>query len=112
MRRARARLIDHSLCVSVSFGENFLVTLLRFRKLLANPFRVQLSFLDLPPAIFENGENRFVGKSTKQKSHDAKTGHLREEQLPIPAECFGGIAQHLGKTSGGGSSGKRDCHGE
>src|SRR5207248_6782326 len=110
MRRALARVINHPLRIGIRLGHNFLITLLRFREFFANLLGIELSLFNLSPAIFENSENRLVGKAAQQERNDAKADHLREKELPIPAESFGRIAKHLAKTLGSSRSGDDDIH--
>src|SRR5207244_3940892 len=110
MRCALTRLVNHLLRVSVRFSNNFLIPLLGLRELFPDLLRVELTFFNFPTPIFKHGEDRLVGKAAQQERNDAKADHLREKELPIPAESLGRIANHIAKTLGSSRSGDDDIH--
>ena len=79
MRAALPRLVDHSLRVGVGFADDFLITLLRFSEFFPDFLGVELAFLNLSTAIFQDGEDRLVGELAQQNRNDRKTDHLREK---------------------------------
>src|ERR1700730_1346577 len=101
MRCAFARFIDHFLRVSVRLRNNLLVTLLRFGQFFPDLLGIELALFNLSPPIFKNGEDRLVSEPTQQKCDNAEANDLRQEELPIPAECLGGSAQHVSHAAAG-----------
>src|SRR5437764_14297585 len=104
MRSAFSRFIDHFLRVCIGLRHNFLVTLLSFSELLFDFLGIKLAFLDLAPALLEHSKNWFVSKALQKECNNAEANHLRQKQLPIPAEGFSCFAQNVGDASGTGGN--------
>src|SRR6266516_4922537 len=99
MRSAFASFIDHCLRVRVRLCQYFLVTLLRFGEFFFYFLLIKLTLLDLASALLQYRKDWFVGEALQKICDDAETDHLRQKQLPIPAERFGCIAQDIGYAS-------------
>src|SRR5438874_6221849 len=104
MRSAFARFIDHFLSVRVRLRQNLLITLLRFGELLLDFFSVKLALFDLAPTFLKNGKDRLVCEALQKERNDAETNHLRDKQLPIPAERFSCFTQDVGYGSDAGGN--------
>src|SRR3982750_3130321 len=99
MRSAFSRFIDHFLRVCIGLRHNFLVTLLSFSELLFDFLRIKLAFLDLAPTFLEHSKNWFVSEALQKECNNAEADHLRQKQLPIPAESFSRLAQNISDAS-------------
>src|SRR6476659_3237934 len=104
MRSALSRFIDHFLRIRIGLCDNFLVTLLSFSELLFDFLRIKLAFLDLAPALLEHSKDWFVSEALQKECNDAEANHLRQKQLPIPAEGFSCFAQNVGDASADGGN--------
>src|SRR5262249_48408798 len=103
MRGAVARLVYHLLRIGIPFGDNLLIAFFRFGELLAYLLRVQLTFFNFSPSLFEHGKDRPVSESTQKERDDAEADHLRKKELPIPAEGLSRFAYNVGRASAGGN---------
>src|ERR1051325_7106460 len=56
VRRAFTGFVDHLLRVGIGFRDNFLIALLRFSEFLFDFLGIDLAFLDLAPALLEEGQ--------------------------------------------------------
>src|SRR5580765_5967917 len=104
MRGAFSRFIDHSLPVGIGLRDNFLVTLLRFSEFLFDFLGIKLAFLDLAPTFLEHSKDWFVSEALQKECNNAEANHLRQKQLPIPAECLSCFAQNFGDASSAGGN--------
>src|SRR6266480_3020812 len=104
MRGAFSRFIDHFLRVRIGLRDNFLVTLLRFSEFLFDFLRIKLAFLDLAPTLLEHSKNWFVSEALQKECNDAEANHLRQKQLPVPAEGFSCFAENVGDASADGGN--------
>ena len=102
MPGASARFVDHLLRFVIGFRQDLGMTLLGFRQLLLDLFGVQLCLRDLLPPLFQHGKDRFVGEAFEQISDDDEADDLRKEQLRIPSEGVGCIAQCVHRAAAGG----------
>src|SRR3989442_2227404 len=98
MRAALARFVGHSLRIRVRLCHNFLIALLCFSEFLSDLLRVELTFFNFSPAIFEHGQNRLVSELAKQNHDDAKANNLGQKKFPLPTERIGGVAESLWKN--------------
>src|SRR5215217_7533543 len=104
MRSAVARFIDHSLRVLVCLGQNLLVTLLRFGKFIFDFFGIKLALFNLSPTFLKNRKDRLVCEALQKECNNAEANHLRQKQLPIPAERFSCFTQDVSYASGSGGN--------
>src|SRR6187200_369344 len=104
MRSALSRFIDHFLRVRISLCDNFLVTLLGFSELLFDFLCVKLAFLNLAATLLQHSKDWFVSKALQKECNNAEADHLRQKQLPIPAESFSCFAQNVGDASVAGGN--------
>src|SRR5213595_1858257 len=104
MRGALSRFIDHFLCVRIGLRDNFLVTLLGFSEFLFDFLGIKLAFLDLAPTLLEHSKDWFVSEALQKECNNAEANHLRQKQLPIPAERFSCFTQDVGYASAGGGN--------
>jgi len=85
------RLVDHLLRGGVGVRENLGIALLRVGQLLLDLLRVKQAFSNALPPLFEDAEDRLVGKTPQRERHNRKADYLRKEQPQIEAErarCF------------------------
>src|SRR5436190_56314 len=99
MRSALSRFVDHFLRVRISLRDNFLVTLLSFSEFLFDFLRIELAFLDLAPALLQHSKDWLVSEALQKECNNAEADHLRQKQLPIPAESFSRLAQNISDAS-------------
>ena len=98
MCAAFPRFVDHSLRIGVGLGEDLSITLLGFRELLFDLLRIQQAFGDSLSPLFQDTEDRLVGKAAQQERDDREADYLREKQPRIPAEGFGGFLGGIRRT--------------
>src|SRR5213592_383301 len=104
MRSAFSRFIDHFLRVCIGLRHNFLVTLLSFSEFLFDFLGIKLAFLDLAPTLLEHSKNWFVSEALQKECNNAEADHLRQKQLPVPAEGFSCFAENVGDASAAGGN--------
>src|SRR6476620_4359766 len=104
MRGAFSRFVDHSLPVRIGLCDDFLVTLLRFSEFLFDFLGIKLAFLDLAPTLLEPSKDWFVSEALQKECNNAEADHLRQKQLPIPAEGLSCLAQNVGDASTAGGN--------
>src|SRR6476646_4442597 len=104
MRSALSRFIDHFLRIRIGLCNNFLVTLLSFTEFLFDFLRIKLAFLDLAATLLQHSKDWFVSEALQKECNDAEADHLRQKQLPIPAEGFSCFAQNVGDASVAGGN--------
>src|SRR5258705_2163 len=61
--------------------------------------RVKLAFFNLAPALFQQSKDRLVSEALQKERNNAEANHLREKQLPIPAERFSCFTQDVAYAS-------------
>src|ERR1700740_2294176 len=99
MRGAFFCLVNHPLSISIPLRHNFLITLLCFCQFLSDLLGIELAFFDSFPTLFKHSQNRLISEAPEQERDNAKANHLGEEELPVPTESLGGIAQHVTEAS-------------